>query len=631
MDLTTLMQFAIEQTQDYALFLLDVNGNIVSWNRGAARIKGYAEHEIIGRHFSTFYTREALETGWPDYELKVAAAEGRFEDEGWRIRKDGSRFWANVVITALRDTNGKLVGFSKITRDLTERKKHEELLAQSEERFRLLVEGVLDYAIFMLDPQGLVSSWNSGAERIIGYRANEIIGKHFSRFFPEADREASKPWEELAIARDTGRFEGEGWRVRSNGDQFWARAVITGLYDQDRRLRGFAKVTQDLTQQRHVQALEAAAKNVNEFIAVLAHELRNPLAPIQTAVQVIESTPPGHPERERMHAIINRQAAQLSRIVDDMLEISRVTRGELVLQRAPLDLSDVAREVTESIASSVAPGRHHLEMDLAKERLNVVGDAHRLAQLITNLLNNAIKYTPSGGRITVTTGNEDGWAVLRVRDTGRGIDPQWTERIFDMFVQGRPAIERVGGGLGIGLALSRKIAELHSGSLTAASEGQDKGSEFSFRMPLAASEQRSIPKFSPGANTDRPISGGRRVLIVDDNVDAAATLEILLRSLQYETCVAHTGPEALDRLPEFRPDVVLLDIGLPGMDGYEVARRMAAVRKNHSFRIVAVTGWGQETDRHKSAEAGVDLHLVKPIDATDLAKALEPRNNATLH
>lgn len=629
MEMGALMQLAIDQTQDYALFLLDVNGNVASWNRGAARIKGYADHEIIGRHFSTFYTREAVDSGWPAYELKVATAEGRFEDEGWRVRKDGSRFWANVVITALRDSSGKLVGFSKITRDLTERKKHEEALAQSEERFRLLVEGVIDYAIFMLDPQGTVSSWNAGAERIIGYKANEIIGKHFSRFFLEADREESKPWEELAIARDKGRFEGEGWRVRSNGDQFWARAVVTALYDHERRLRGFAKVTQDLTQERHVQALEAAAKNVNEFIAVLAHELRNPLAPIQTAVQVIESTPPGHPEREQMHKIISRQAAQLSRIVDDMLEISSVTRGELTLQRAPLNLSDVAREVTEAVTASCTPGRHRLQIDLAKEPLTVLGDAHRLGQLITNLLNNATKYTPPGGRICVSTSNENGWAVLRVRDTGRGIDPQWTERIFDMFVQGRPAIERVGGGLGIGLALSRRIAELHGGSLTAASEGQDKGSEFSFRMPLTMADPHR--KFSPAASNDIPKSGGRRVLIVDDNVDAAATLEILLRSLQYETCVAHNGFEALARLPEFRPDVVLLDIGLPGMDGYEVARRMAALRENHSFRIVAVTGWGQETDKHRSAEAGVDLHLVKPIDATDLAKALEPRNGATLH
>ena len=626
-----LLTLAIEQIQDYAVFLLDVNGNVMTWNSGAARIKGYSAGEIIGRHFSTFYTRESVDSGWPAYELKIATAEGRFEDEGWRVRKDGSRFWANVVITALRDENGKLLGFSKITRDLTDRKRHEEALSQSEERFRLLIEGVLDYAIFMLDPQGIVSSWNSGAQRIIGYKAEEIVGRHFSRFFLERDLEESKPWEELAIAREKGRFEGEGWRVRANGDQFWARAVLTALYDSEGRLRGFAKVTQDLSQQRHVQALEAAARNVNEFIAVLAHELRNPLAPIRTAVQVIAGTPPAAPEREQMYAIIARQSSQLARIVDDMLDISRVTRGELALRRELVDLSDVAHQATEALAASGAAGKHRLDIDLSQEPLQVNGDADRLCQMITNLLNNAVKYTPAGGRISLSTSNEGGWGVLRVKDTGRGIDPEWTEKIFEMFVQGRPIIERVGGGLGIGLALSRRIAELHGGSLIAASEGTEKGSEFTFRVPLASGTDAAKSRSAAAASARSAASGVRRVLIVDDNTDATATLEILLKSLQYETAVAHTGAEALQRVPEFKPDVVLLDIGLPGMDGYEVARRMGELRKNHPFRIIAVTGWGQEADRHKSAEAGVDLHLVKPIDAADLAKALGDRNGATLH
>src|SRR5687768_16455533 len=222
-----LFQLAAEQTKDYAVFLLDPRGHIITWNAGAERIKGYAAEEIVGKHFSIFYTTESIERGWPQHELKAAPADGHFEDEGWRIRSDGSRFWASVVSTALRDSGGKLLGFSRITRDLTERKHNEEALAQSEERFRLLIEGVVDYAIYMLDPEGIVTSWNAGAQKMKGYRPEEIIGKHFSRFFGPADIDAGKPWEELAHARATGRSESEGWRVKKDGDQFWARAVVS--------------------------------------------------------------------------------------------------------------------------------------------------------------------------------------------------------------------------------------------------------------------------------------------------------------------------------------------------------------------------------------------------------------------
>jgi PAS domain S-box-containing protein len=622
-----LFQIAAEQTKDYAVFLLDPGGHIMTWNAGAARIKGYAPEEIIGKHFSTFYTAESIERAWPQHELKAARAEGRFEDEGWRVRKDGSRFWASVVITALRDPGGKLLGFSKITRDLTDRKRNEEALAQSEERFRLLIDGVVDYAIYMLDPEGIVTSWNAGAQKMKGYKPEEIIGKHFSRFFGPADVEAGKPWEELANARATGRSESEGWRIKKDGEQFWARAVVSALYDADGRLRGFAKVTQDLSERRHVQALQEAAQNITEFIAVLAHELRNPLAPIATALRVIENTAPGTPAREEMHKIISRQSAQLTRIVDDMLDIARVTRGELKIERSRIELSEVARRGAETAAPSIAAAKHRLDIDLAPQPLYIDGDALRLAQLLTNLLNNAARYTPEGGRISLSTRAEAGWAVLKVRDTGRGIAPDWIERIFDMFVHGRAAIERVGGGLGIGLALSRRIAELHGGTLAAFSEGDDKGSEFKLRIPLADSQVQEAKTPATAAAEVAP----KRVLIVDDNVDAAQTLELLLKSLGHETAVAYTGVEALRITPEFRPDIVLLDLGLPGLDGYEVARRLRTLNSAERVRIVAVTGWGQETDKQKSREAGFDLHLVKPISPNDLVRALTERSGATLH
>jgi PAS domain S-box-containing protein len=626
-----LFQLAVEQTKDYAMFLLDPTGHIVSWNAGARRIKGYAPEDIIGRHFSIFYTRDALDRGWPAHELKVAGMEGRFEDEGWRVRKDGSRFWANVVITALRDDDGKLVGFSKITRDLTDRKLHEEALAQSEERFRLLVEGVVDYAIYMLDPDGIVTSWNAGAQRIKGYTAQDILGKHFSRFFTPEDIEAGMPWEELALARRYGRSETEGWRIRKSGERFWARAVVSALRDQTGRLRGFAKVTQDLSQRRYIQDLEQAAKNVSEFVAVLAHELRNPLAPIRSAVHVIESTPPGHPAHEVMHKTIARQSAHLARIVDDLLDISRVTRGELTIERSVVDLSAIAGQAAETAAPAIEAGKHRLEMDFDPQPVRVDGDAHRLAQLVANLLNNAARYTPESGRITLATRIEGGNGVLRVRDTGRGIAAEWIDRIFEMFVHGRPVLERVGGGLGIGLALSRRIAELHGGSLTAHSAGENRGSEFVLKLPLATAAHRPAELKEGLTRAAGSHSMPRRVLIVDDNSDAATTMEILLKSLGHETRVVHSGPDALHVAPEFKPDVVLLDIGLPGIDGYEVARRLRALETGRSFLIVAVTGWDQEADKRRSEEAGFDMHLVKPVAPADLEKALTHRNGATLH
>jgi len=623
-----IFQRVVQQVKDYALFVLDPAGRIMTWNLGAERIKGYAPEEIIGRHFSAFYTPDAVARGWPAEELRLAACEGRFEDEGWRVRKDGSRFWANVVITALRDEGGKLLGFSKITRDLTERKLHEEALRQAEERFRLLVEGVIDYAIYMLDPEGVVTSWNAGAQRIKGYGRDEIIGKHFSCFYPDEDVEAGRPWEALAKARHEGRAEDEGWRRKKGGERFWARVVVTPLHDASGHLRGFAKVTQDLSDRRHMQSLQDAAKEVNEFIATLAHELRNPLAPIRTAVEVMAKVPASDRAQQAMRETIDRQSAQLARIVDDMLDIARVTRGALSLEQAPVDLAEAVRSALETSAPAIEAGRHRLDVEPAPVPLVVHGDMHRLTQILVNLLNNAARYTPHAGSIAVRARQEDAWAVIEVSDNGRGIEPVMLERIFHMFVQGRAALDKVGAGLGVGLALARRIAEAHGGTLQAQSEGENKGARFTLRLPLLKTPAQ--PSDAAAQAADRPMVA-KRILVVDDNVDAAATLAMLLKSLGHETCVVHDGVQALRMAVQFRPDVVLLDIGMPGLDGYEVARRLRALKRERPLRIVAITGWGQEADRVRSREAGFDVHLVKPVDPTVLTSAIANNNGATLH
>ena len=404
--------------------------------------------------------------------------------------------------------------------------------------------------------------------------------------------------------------------------------MLSALYDGSGRLRGFAKVTQDLTDRRHLQDLEKATKNVNEFIATLAHELRNPLAPIRTAVQVMAKAPANDPAQETMRQTIERQSAQLARIVNDMIDISRITRGAIAIEHAPVDVADVARRAAEAAAPLIDGAGHKLHLQLPGEPLWVNGDLHRLTQLATNLLNNAACYTPQGGEILLAVRAAGSQVRLQVRDNGRGIEPELLERIFDMFVQGRPPLKRVAGGLGIGLALSRKIAELHGGSLDARSDGPGKGSEFTLRLPAATLEAR---RSEQDAGISFASSGTRRILVVDDNVDAARSIEMLLRSLGHETLVVHDGADALRAAPEYRPSIVLLDIGMPGLDGYAVARRLRAMEGGESLRIVAVTGWGQDSDREKSREAGFDLHLVKPVEPRELVRVLDERGGASLH
>lgn len=501
-------------------------------------------------------------------------------------------------------------------------------MRQSEERFRLLVEGVTDYSIFMLDPEGLVTSWNSGAQRIKGYSRDEIIGKHFSRFYLPEEAAAGRPWEELARARRDGRAEDEGWRVKKNGERFWARVVVNALYDSTGRLHGFSKITQDLTERRHLHDLETATRNLSEFLAILAHELRNPLAPIRTAVQVMQKAPHEAPTQAAMRAMIDRQSAHLERLLDDMLDVARMTRGKLQIEHELVSLDDAIRLALETSRPAIDTAGHRLHVEGAAKSLIVRGDRHRLAQLLANLLNNAARYTPSGGDITVHAAADDGHALVTVRDSGRGIDAGLIDHVFEMFVQGNRTGRRAGEGLGIGLALARRIAELHGGTLTAVSDGEGQGSVFTLKLPLA---KEAWPARTADTPQLVPAAAARRVLIVDDNVDAAVSLRLLLTSLGHEAAAVYDGTQALAAAVEFRPDVVLLDIGLPGIDGYEVARRLRAQKLNPDLQIIAVTGWGQESDRQKSHDAGFDLHLVKPVNQAELSQILRGRTGTTLH
>ncbi len=606
----------VQGVQDYAIFMLDPDGRIMSWNEGAQRIKGYRAEEIIGKHFSVFYPKEVLEVGWPATELREAERNGRFEDEGWRVRKDGTRFWADVVITALRDRDGTLRGFSKITRDLSERREYDERLRHSEERLRVLLEGVQDYAISMLDPFGRVTSWNKGGERIIGYAEAEITGQSFERFYTPEDLAAGRPAEELRRAALERRSEDIGWRVRKDGVRFWAETTTNPLLDEEGRLLGFAHVMRDRSERKRMESLEQEGRRLTEFLAMLAHELRNPLAPIRNAVTIMAAHEGLPPQVAWSRDVIGRQTGHLTRLVDDLLDVSRITRGKLRMKTANMDLNGAVERAIESSRPFFDSRRQRLETALAPEPLAVHGDMTRLTQVIVNLLNNAAKYTPEGGCIRVETALAGGECVLRVRDNGVGIAPHLLETVFELFTQGERSLDRSEGGLGIGLTLARRIVNLHGGSIVARSEGAGRGSEFELRLPRFG-EALQMPA-EPAPHEPSPPARKRSIVVVDDNDDAATSMAMLLRMMGHEVAVEHDGEAALERISTAPPDIVLLDIGLPGMNGYEVASHLRATPEGRDLRIYALTGYGQDEDRRRSEAAGFDGHLVKPVMPAEL-------------
>ncbi|MBV9998480.1 MAG: PAS domain S-box protein [Verrucomicrobia bacterium] len=612
--------------EDYAIFLLDARGYVASWNAGAERLKGYKAEDILGKHFSLFYPPEPLERGWPEYELKTAAQTGHFNDEGWRLRKDGSRFWANVTITALKSPTGALRGFLKITRDLTERKQAEEALRQSEERFRMLVEGVQDYAIFMLDPEGYVISWNRGAERLKGYQRHEILGKHFSIFYPPETLEAGKPAWELRQALEHGCVEDEGWRVRKDGGRFWANVVITAIHDKEHVLQGFTKVTRDLTERRKIEMLEEMDRQKNEFLAVLAHELRNPLAPIRNAMHILEAPGADAATLGRARVMTRRQIEHMARLLDDLVDLARLNRGRFGLRKEQLDLETVVDHAVEAARLDCEERQQQLSVSLPAQPVRVFGDRTRLEQALGNLLNNAAKYTNPGGRIWVRLTSTEAEATVRVQDSGIGIEPMMLPRIFNLFVQADRRLDRSVGGLGIGLSLVKQLIELHGGKVDAFSPGRGKGSEFVVRLPVAPNPQTPQTPEAPDAAAEQTARASGpaqlRVLVVDDNVDAADALAAVVHLAGHAAQVAYEGSTALALAPQFKPHLVLLDIGLPGMDGHAVGRALRQRPETKDTVLVAVTGWGQAEDRRKSQEAGFARHLVKPVDPAVLKTVL---------
>jgi PAS domain S-box-containing protein len=500
---------------------------------------------------------------------------------------------------------------------------------RAEHLFRLLVESVTDYAIFVLDPTGHITTWNVGARRIKGYQPNEILGRHLSTFYPEEDIRAGKVEHELEVAARVGRFEDEGWRIRKDGSRFWANVIISAMRDDTGKLVGFSKVTRDLTTRIRAEeeraarlAAEQANRAKDEFLAMLGHELRNPLAPIDTALQLMRLR--GDQTLSKELAVIERQVAHMTGLVDDLLDVARVTRGLIELRRRAVDLGDVLAKAIETVSPVLEQRHHHLEIAPHDPGLLVDGDETRLAQIVTNLLTNAAKYMDPGGTIWIRLARDRGDVVLEVRDAGQGIEPELLPRVFDLFVQGSQGRERAGGGLGLGLALVRRLVTLHGGRVEARSDGRGKGSTFEVRLPVASGTvDRATPVVGATAIAASPPHHRRRILIVDDNQDAGELLADVLMSKGHEVRTAVDAASALEITGAgFTADIAILDIGLPVVDGYELAAMLRA-RTAPAPRLIALTGYGQLSDIERSTAAGFAVHLVKPVNMAKLLASLD--------
>jgi two-component system, chemotaxis family, CheB/CheR fusion protein len=514
--------------------------------------------------------------------------------------------------------------------DITERWRGGVAFGDSRERYRVIVEGATSYAIFTFDPQGALTTWNAGAEKILGYSEGEIIGRDFRMIFTPTDIAQGVPEAETRAAEAEGQALDERWHLRKGGEPFWASGLLMPLKDDNDQTRGFLKIVRDMTEQKNLEEalrrrttdLERADVQKNQFLAMLAHELRNPVAAIRNAVGVLAlSSSVEHLEWSR--EVIARQVRTFAHLIDDLLDVSRITEGTIQLHTELIDAIPIVRNAMETVKPYIEQRKHELLLSFKSADLRLEADPVRLEQILVNLLTNAAKYTPAGGSIDLIVELEGQEVLFRVRDNGVGILPEALSRMFDLFAQGDRSLDRSEGGLGIGLTLVKSLAELHGGTVTAVSAGPGKGSEFTVRLPAAAA---GIPAPSD-ATVGTSLSAARhsRVLVVDDKVDSADGLAKILTLSGHVVRVVYNGLDAVTVAREFLPQVVLLDIGLPGMDGYAVAEHLRREECCTDTMIIAVSGYGEEEARHRSQEAGIDHHLVKPVNIGALLSHIERR------
>lgn len=620
----------VEAVTDYAIFMLDADGYVASWNKGAQRCKGYEPHEILGQHFSRFYTDPDRARGLPATALATAAREGRFENEGWRLRKDGTAFWANVVIDPIYGPGQEILGYTKITRDLTERKRAAEALRKSEEQFGLLIQSVTDYAIYMLDPTGTVTSWNQGAQRIKGYRADEIIGRHFSTFYTEEDRARDEPRFALDTAMREGKYEKEGWRIRKDGTRFWASVVLDAIRDDQGELVGFAKVTRDMSERREAErALDQAREtlfqtqkieSIGQLTGGVAHDFNNLLTAVLSSLELLRKHVPADP---RLAGLVDNAIQGAERgisLTQRMLSFAR--RQEL--NPKPVNIAALIKGMTDLLQRSLGP-MVAIETRFPPEIGTVLADPNQLELAVLNLATNARDAMPEGGTIIIAAREENAPVVagqrdlapgrylcLSVADTGEGMDEETLARAREPFF----TTKGIGKGTGLGLSMVHGMAEQSGGRLVVRSRsGEGTTAEIWLPMAGSAAEEAAPlqPQSTDAASDARPL----RILAVDDDALVLMNTAALLEDLGHGVVEASSGTEALAALRREGPfDLVITDHAMPHMTGAQLFETIK--QEWPGLPVVLATGYAE-------LPSGADpslLRLAKPFWQADLSRII---------
>jgi PAS domain S-box-containing protein len=618
----------VEAVADYAIFMLDPNGIVSSWNPGARRFKGYLAEEIIGQHFSRFYEEADQRSGLPERALAAARDHGKYETEGWRVRKDGTRFWAHVVIDPIRDPAGAVIGYAKITRDLTERRVAEQRLRRTEEQFRLLVQSVTDYAIYMLDTEGRVASWNTGAERIKGYRPEEILGQHFSRFYRPEDRRNGEPMRALAAAAREGRFESEGWRVRKDGSRFWANVVVDPVRDESGTIIGFAKVTRDVTERdRARQALESARESlfqsqkldaIGQVTGGVAHDFNNLLMVVLSSLELLRRRLGDDARAATLIENASRAAQRGASLTQRMLAFAR--RQDL--KPEPVDVAETVRGLSDLLQRSVGP-TVTIEARFPQALKPVRVDQNQFELVLLNLTVNARDAMPHGGEIVISSSEErvdqatpklapGAYVCTRVSDNGEGMDEETLHRATEPFF----TTKGVGKGTGLGLSMVEGLASQSGGQFVLRSR-PGEGTTAELWLPVASGPAGVATSSMPGSKSEdglRPLV----ILAVDDDALVLASTRAMLDDLGHTTLVASSAAEALAIL-RHRPDIELLltDHAMPQMTGAQLIETIRAERPD--LAIVLATGYAELEEKAVAPDVAT---LTKPFTQDQLSESM---------
>lgn len=608
-------QLLVNSVVDYAIYMIDADGTIATWNRGAKRFKGYEAGEIIGKPYASFFLPEDRAAGLPQKILATAAGEGRFEGEGWRMRKDGTRFWAHVVVDAIYDPDRNVLGYAKITRDLTERRSAEQALRESEERFRMLVQGVKDYAIYMLDADGRVSNWNAGAQLIKGYSAEEIVGQHFSRFYTEEDRASGEPQRALETARSQGKYEKEAWRVRKDGTRFWASVLIDPIHDRDGTLKGYAKVTRDISERKRAEeeleearaALQQSQKlqALGELTGGIAHDFNNLLTVIRGSAELLQRPDVSDERRSRYITSIIETSDRATALTNQLLAFGRRQALKPEVLQLNLRLDAFAEMVQRTFGSL-----YTVALDLAPDLWPVEVDVAQLETALLNAAINARDAMPDGGRLILRTRNlaKTQEVSVEVEDTGEGMPPEVAERAFEPFFTTKP----VGKGTGLGLSQIHGFAA-QTGGRAEISSRPGEGTRLSIVL-------RRSSKPLEDADTAESLHlqhANLRVLLVEDNDQVRDFAEHLLAELHCDVVSAASADEALALLETERFDLLFSDVVMPGMSGVELAHRVRD--RFPDLPVLLASGYSEEVVRGAAAS----FHMVsKPYGLATVSEAI---------